>query len=122
MKIARVIYFIVAATELSIALSAPAISASDLKLSGTAALNSDYCTKGTSNPNCTIDFSITGKAAKLIYDGMKEKGKMQECTGNVEKMDASGMHCIKGKTADDYICDFSYAFKNDKFGPGPDGC
>ena len=122
MKIARAIYFIIATAVMSIALAAPAVSASELKLSGTAALNSDNCTKGISNQNCTIDFSITGQTAKLIYDGMVQKGKMQECTGNVEKMDASGMHCIKGKNADDYICDFSYAFKNDKFGPGSDGC
>ena len=122
MQSARMTYFLIAAVGLPLTLSAPAFSADEMKLSGTAALDSDYCTKGTSNPNCTIDFSITGKAAKVVYDGMKEKGKMQECTGNVEKIDASGMRCIKGKTADDYICDFSYAFKNDKFGPGPDGC
>ncbi len=122
MQVSRKTYFLIAAFGLPLTLSEPAFPADEMKLSGTAVLDSDYCTKGTSNPNCTIDFSITGKPAKVIYDGMKEKGKMQECTGNVEKMDASGMHCIKGKTADDYICDFSYAFKNDKFGPGPDGC
>ena len=122
MQFTRTICFLVTTIGLPLAISAPAFPADEIKLSGTAALDSDYCTKGTSDPNCTIDFSITGKAAKVIYDGMKEKGKMQECTGNVEKIDASGMHCIKGKTADDYICDFSYAFKKDKFGPGPDGC
>ena len=122
MQSARTTYLLIAAFSLPLAMSNPALAVDEIKLSGTAALDSDYCTKGTSNPNCTIDFSITGKAAKVVYDGMKEKGKMQECTGNVEKIDASGMHCIKGKTADDYICDFSYAFKNDKFGPGPDGC
>ena len=122
MQFTRTTYLLIAAFGLPLAISTPAFPADEMKLSGTATLDSDYCTKGTSDPNCTIDFSIAGKPAKVIYDGMKEKGKMQECTGNVEKIDASGMHCIKGKTADDYICDFSYAFKKDKFGPGPDGC
>ena len=122
MQFIRTTYFLMATVGLLLMPSLPAYSADEMKLSGTATLDSDYCTKGTSDPNCTIVFSITGKPAKMIYDGMKEKGKMQECTGNVEKSDASGMHCIKGKTTEDYICDFSYAFKKDKFGPGPDGC
>ena len=122
MRSAPTIYLLIATVGLSLRLSDPAFSAEEIKLSGTAALDSDYCTKGTSNPHCTIDLSITGRAAKVIYDGMKVKGKMQECTGNVEKIDASGMHCVKGKTTEDYFCDFSYAFKSDKFGPGPDGC
>jgi hypothetical protein len=122
MQLARTTCFFIGAMGLSLTVCMPAFSADELKLSGTATLDSDYCPKGTSNPNCTINFSIAGKTAKVIYDGMKEKGKMQECTGDVEKFGASGMHCIKGKTASDYICDFSYAFKNDKFGSGPDGC
>ena len=122
MKSARTTRILIVTILLPLTMSAPAFSAGEIRLSGTAALNSDYCTKGTSNPNCMIDFSVTGKVAKVIYDGMAAKGKLQECTGNVEKSDTSGMHCIKGKNAEEYICDFSYTFKNDKFGSGPDGC
>ena len=91
-------------------------------MEGTATLDPETCAKGTSGPDCTLDFYVTGKAAKTIYDGMTAKGKMQECTGNVEKFDESGMHCIKGKTAKDYLCDFSYGFAKHTFGTGPDGC
>jgi|GEM_PF-4946461 len=116
------VFFLASAFALSLTMSLPAIAGDEIKLSGTAALDSDYCSSGTSNPNCVLNFSITGKAAKILYDGMPAKGVLQECTGDVEKSDKSGMHCIKGKTAEDFVCDFSYAFKNSKFGSGPDGC
>jgi hypothetical protein len=116
------VIFLIATFALSHAASLPAMAGDEIKLSGTVALDSDYCTSGTSNPNCVLNFSITGKAAKILYDGMPAKGVLQECTGDVEKIDKSGMHCIKGKTADDFVCDFSYGFKNSKFGSGPDGC
>ena len=122
MKSAWTVCFLIAAMGFPFAVGAPAYAGAEIKLSGTAKLDDDYCAKGTSNPDCVIDFSITGKAAKVIYDGMPEKGEMQECTGNVEKFNEGGMHCIKGKTAAGYYCDFSYAFKDHKFGAGPDGC
>ena len=104
------------------AITTPALADGQIKLNGTATLDEESCKKGTASPDCRIDLSITGKAAKQIYDGMTSKGAMQECTGDVEKFDDSGMHCIKGKDADGYVCDFSYAFKEHKFGAGPDGC
>ena len=69
MKSARTTHILIVTILLPLTMSAPAFSAGEIRLSGTAALNSDYCTKGTSNPNCTIDFSVTGKVAKVIYDG-----------------------------------------------------
>ena len=122
MQSVRTICFMIAATVLSFELSDPAFSRDEIKLNGTAYLDEDHCAKGLAAPDCILNFSIAGKAAKLLYDGMTAKGMMQECTGDVEKFDDSGMHCIKGKTADDYICDFSYAFKKGKFGGGGDGC
>ncbi len=116
------VFFLIAALTIPLAVSLPATAGDEIKLSGTAALDSDNCASGTSNPKCTLNFSITGKAAKMLYDGMPAKGVLQECTGEDEKFDKSGMHCIQGKTADGFICDFSYAFKNGKFGAGPDGC
>jgi hypothetical protein len=105
-----------------ISTGSPAFSANDIKLDGTVTLDAETCAKGASGPDCTLDFYVTGKAAKTIYDGMIAKGKMQECTGNVEKFDDSGMHCIKGKTVTDYGCDFSYGFAKHRFSAGPDGC
>lgn len=46
---------------------------------------------------------------------------MQECTGEIEEFDESGMHCIKGKTTADYCCEFAYPFNEGKFGGGSDG-
>ena len=100
----------------------PTFSRDDIKLSGTAALDQEGCAKGTSSPSCIMIFSVTSAAAKVLYDGMTSKGSMQECTGNVEKFDDSGLHCIQGKDANGYICDFAYAFKKQKFDNGQDGC
>ena len=99
-----------------------AFSQGEIKLQGHVSLDIEQCSKGTTAPDCVLDFAIKGKAAKLIYDAMPSEGKMQECTGEVEKFNGSGMHCIKGKTTKDYYCDFSYNFTKDNFGAGPDGC
>ena len=120
MKSASMILMMLLATSLPPTLALA--EQSDIKLNGAANLNAETCAKGTGSPDCAIELSITGKAAKVIYDGMVSKGAMQECTGDVEKFDDSGMHCIKGKDASGYVCDFSYAFKKHAFGPGPDGC
>lgn len=122
MKNLRTVYSMIAVIGLPFAISAPLIAGNAIKLEGSVSLNEDYCTKGTTDPECSLSFEIKGKAAKIIYDGMPEKGAMQECTGNVEKFNESGMHCIKGKDANDYYCDFGYYFKKQSFGAGPDGC
>ena len=122
MQSLRTIVFLGAALGLPLTASPLAFAGNDIKLSGTIALDAETCAKGTSGPDCTLNFLISGGAAKAIYDGMTAKGEMQECTGNVEKFDESGMHCIKGKSAKDYSCDFSYAFVKHTFGAGPDGC
>lgn len=109
----------------AIAVSGSAVLAAEpakVKLGGSVYLDAETCAKGTTSPDCQLIFEITGKSAKAIYDGMAGKGEMQECTGEVEKFDESGMHCIKGKTAADYLCDFGYNFKKAEFGGGGDGC
>ena len=111
-----------AAVGLLIVLSLPAAARDDIKLQGKVYFDEDTCAKGTASPDCSFTFEITGKSAKALYDGMTEKGVMQECTGNVEKFDESGMHCIKGKDANDYYCDFGYNFNKHEFTSGPDGC
>ena len=122
MKNVRTVYFLIAATGLPLTICTPAYSTDPIKLEGSVHLNDDYCAKGTIGPECSLSFEIAGKAAKIVYDSMPEEGAMQECTGNVEKFNESGMHCIKGKSANDYICDFGYYFKKHSFGGGADGC
>ena len=116
------VFFLIATFSTSLAMNLPATAGDEIKLSGTATLDSEKCSGGTANPKCVLNFYITGKAAKILFDGMPAKGVFQACTGNVEKADNSGMHCIKGKTAEDFRCDFTYGFKNSKFGASPDDC
>ena len=122
MRSARTMCVLLTTITLPLAVSTRAFASDNIKLEGTANLNEDYCTKGTTGAECSLSFEITGKAAKLIYDGMTVKGAMQECTGEVEKFDDTGMHCIKGKDTSDYICNFGYYFKKRAFGGGGDGC
>ena len=106
---------------LTLAMSAPALSLDDIKLEGTAFLDEEACAKGTASPDCILSFTITGKAAKTLYDGMTVKAVKEECTGGMEKTSKSGLHCIKGD-AKDYNCDFGYGFKKGKFGPSGLDC
>ena len=122
MGTARKIFFLIAAIGLLPAISAPAFPRDEIKLNGTVYLDEEHCAKGTASQDCIMNFEITGKAAKALYDGMTEEGVMQECTGDVEKFDESGLHCIKGEDASDYFCDFGYSFKERKFSGGGDGC
>ena len=122
MNSARTTYLWPIALVLPLYFATPAFPKDEIKLSGTAALDQESCAKGTGSPDCIMIFSVTGKAAKVLYDGMTNKGSMQECTGNVEKFDDSGLHCIQGKDANGYICDFAYAFKKHRFDNGQDGC
>jgi hypothetical protein len=94
----------------------------EVKLQGSAYLDEEACAKGTAADGCRLNFEVTGKTAKLIYDGMTAEGVLQECTGEIETFDESGMHCIQGKTTADYYCDFAYSFKEAAFGGGGDGC
>jgi len=93
-----------------------------VKLQGSVYLDEEACAKGTAAAGCQLNFEVTGKAAKVLYDGMRTEGVLQECTGEIEKFDESGMHCIKGKTTADYYCDFAYSFNEGQFGGGGDGC
>lgn len=115
-------FLLISFFSLPLLVAPQAFSQGEIKLEGNVLLDAEECSKGTTAPDCVLDFAIKGKAAKLIYDGMPAEGKMQECTGSVEKFNESGMHCIKGKTVREYYCDFSYNFAKDNFGAGPDGC
>lgn len=118
MRSVRTVLFLISAVALPLA----AAAREEIKLEGTIYLDEDHCAKGTANPDCLMNFVITGKAAKALYDSMPETGTLQECTGDVEKFNAGGMHCSKGEDGDNYFCDFGYYFKNGSFGGGGDGC
>ena len=122
MQTAPKVFFLIATLSASLSMSLPGNAGDEIKLSGTAALDQESCAKGTGSADCIMIFSVTGRAAKVLYDGMTSKGTMQECTGNVEKFDNSGLHCIQGKDANGYICDFAYSFKRHRFDNGQDGC
>lgn len=119
MKYLRVGLILVSSISLAPALAAEPV---DVQLQGSVHLDEEGCAKGTGEAGCQLNFEVTGKAAKVLYDGMTSEGVLQECTGEIEKFDESGMHCIKGETAADYFCDFAYSFKEGTFAAGGDGC
>lgn len=122
MHFSRKANILTTAFGLTLVMSAPAFPRDEIKLTGTVYLDEEACAKGTASADCGLNFAITGKAAKALYDGMTEKGAMQECTGDVEKFNESGMHCVKGETEAGYFCDFAYGFKDKSFRGGGDGC
>jgi hypothetical protein len=105
-----------ASLALAAALLVPVAVAQDNtpKLEGTVFLDEEACAKGMNKPDCVLSFSVSGEAAKLLFKGMTEKAKREECTGGMEKANSNGLHCI---AYDDntFQCDFGYHFKDKKF-------
>jgi hypothetical protein len=104
-----------------LAASLPAAAQDEPKLKGTAYLDAEACAKGTKSPDCVLTFSLEGEAAKILYTGMPGKGRKEECTGGMEKMDGNGLHCIMAEDKT-YTCDFGYWFAKKSFGPGGMDC
>jgi hypothetical protein len=100
---------------------APAAALDAFKIEGTAFLDEEACAKSLGAEGCTLSFTLTGKAAKSLFDGMRAKAVKEECTGGMEKSDKSGLHCIKN-SATDYTCDFGYHFKEREFGGSSMDC
>jgi hypothetical protein len=98
----------------------PAFAAQDDALEGSANLDAEGCAKGLKSETCVLSFYVTGKTAKLLYDGMSGKGIRAECTGDMEKNDDHGLHCLKSDDGT-FSCDFGYSFAEKKFtGSGED--
>jgi hypothetical protein len=98
----------------------PALAADDQPLEGSTYLDAESCAKGLMSETCVLSFYITGKNAKLLYDGMSDKAIRSECTGEMEKNDESGLHCMKSDDGK-FSCNFGYSFKEKKFtGSGED--
>ena len=91
-----------------------AFAADDIVLKGHAFLDQDFCAKGMKAEGCVLSFQLSGKAAKLLFDGMAAKAIKEECTGGMEKSDGNGLHCIKS-TDGSVDCDFGYSFSKKAF-------
>jgi hypothetical protein len=94
---------------------APAAALDAFKIEGAAFLDDEACAAGLEAEGCVLTFSITGKAAKTLYEGMKAKPQKEECTGGLQKVEDSGLNCINNSDTE-YKCDFGYHFKERAFG------
>jgi hypothetical protein len=102
-------YFVLALLFVS-----PVFAGEEVPLKGLAYLDEEGCAKGLKSESCVLSFQLSGKAAKLLYDGMPVKAVKEECTGGMEKSDGKGLHCIKSSDGT-YDCDFGYTFSKKAF-------
>ena len=94
--------------------ASPVVAAEEVPLKGIAFLGEEGCSGGIKSDECVLSFQLSGKAAKLLFDGMRVKAVQEECTGGMEKSDGKGLHCIKSTEAT-YDCDFGYTFSKKAF-------
>jgi hypothetical protein len=93
-------------------------AAEEIPLEGSALLGifegDPNCKEGVASDTCVLSFQLRGKPAKLLFDGMRDKAKREECTGSLEKSGGNGLFC---HAYDDgtYFCEFGYSFKEDAF-------
>ena len=92
----------------------PAVAGNEVPLKGSAFLGDEDCAGGLKSDSCILSFQLSGKAAKLLFDGMRVKAEKEECTGGMEKSDGKGLHCIKSADGT-YDCDFGYSFSEKAF-------
>lgn len=92
-----------------------------LAISGEATLGEESCAGGVKAPDCVISLTITGPAAKTLFQGMREKVKSDECVGADVKEDGKALRCYHLE-ADSYSCDFGYSFKHKRFQSSADDC
>jgi hypothetical protein len=95
-------------------LASPAFAGDGVPLQGSAFLGDEDCAGGLKSDACVLSFQLSGKAAKLLFDGMRGKAVKEECTGGMEKSDGQGLHCIKSADGT-YDCDFGYSFSGKAF-------
>ncbi len=92
----------------------PTMAEDDAPLKGTAFLGEEGCPKGIKSEDCKLSFQLTGKAAILLFDGMRVKAVKEECTGGMMKDDGKGLRCIKASDGN-VDCDFGYQFSKKTF-------
>ena len=94
--------------------ASPAVAGDEVPLKGSAFLGDEACAGGLKSDACVLSFQLAGKAAKLLFDGMRVKAVKEECTGGMEKSDGKGLHCIKSADGT-YDCDFGHSFSEKIF-------
>lgn len=99
----------------------PAVAADEVPLEGSAVLRDEDCAGGLKPDTCILSFQLTGKAAKLLLDGMRVKAEKEECTGGMEKGGGNGLYCHKYEDGT-YLCEFGYSFSEDAFTFGAEDC
>ena len=99
----------------------PALAGKDIPLKGSAALDEEGCKGGIKSDTCILSFHLEGKAAKQLFDGMRDKAKQEECTGSMEKSGGNGLFCHKYEDGT-YLCEFGYSFKEDAFTFSAEDC
>lgn len=75
----------------------PAMAADEIPLEGEALLGAfagdPDCAGGVKSDTCVLSFQLRGKAAKLLFDGLRDEAQKEECTGSLEKSGGNGLFC-----------------------------
>jgi hypothetical protein len=99
-------------------LSPAAAAEGEIPLEGNALLGAFVgdpdCKDGVKSDTCILSFQLRGKAAKLLFDGMRDEAQREECTGSLEKSGGNGLWCHAYEDGT-YFCEFGYSFKEDAF-------
>jgi hypothetical protein len=82
------------------------------ELSGSYFFSEDTCGADGKSKTCKMSFNFTGQTAKLLYNRMKAKAVVDECSEGQMKTDANGLSCYKVK--DEYNCHFGYSIEERK--------
>jgi hypothetical protein len=99
----------------------PAAAADEVPLEGSAFLGDEDCAGGVKSDTCILSFQLRGKAAKLLFDGMRVKAKQEECTGSMEKGGGNGLYCHAYEDGT-YLREFGHSFSGDAFTFSAEDC
>lgn len=99
----------------------PTVAADEAPLEGEAFLGDEDCAGGVQSDKCILSFQLKGKAAKLLFDGLRDKAQQEECTGSMEKSGGNGLFCHKYENGT-YLCEFGYSFSEDAFTFSAEDC
>lgn len=102
-------------------LLSPAVAGDEIPLEGSAFLGEEDCAGGVKSDTCVLAFQLKGKAAKQLFDGMRDKAQQEECTGSMEKSGGNGLFCHAYEDGT-YLCEFGYSFKEDAFTFSAEDC
>ncbi len=103
----------------------PAAAAEEIPLEGNAVLGAFQgdpdCAEGVKSDTCILSFRLTGQAAKLLFEGLRDEARREECTGSLEKGGGNGLFCHAYEDGT-YLCEFGYSFKEDAFTFSAEDC